>query len=184
MVVYTKGDSVFYVNFKCGYSTFEKMRQEGIVKYFYGTPRNKTIYFITRDPYKRLESFYRDKMIKHMNPGLNQYCQQMLTKYFTREQLINKQITFEQFLKAIEAGYSDDHIALQHKILKSQRPHYRIKLERGLQCLEPILGINPDDYVSNTTEDVDITFEWTKEMRMIVNKLYAADFIHCSYLML
>jgi len=183
MVVYYKDDNVFYVNFKCGYSTFEKMRAAGKVKYYYGSLKGKTVYFITRDPYKRLESFYRDKMVKHMNPKLNQFCQQKLANFFTREELISRQVSFEQFIKAIEKGYTDEHVALQSKILRSE-PRHRIKLEEGLSALTPVLGVNPDDYISNVTGEVDANVDWTPEMRSIVNKVYAADFVHCGYSML
>ena len=183
MVVYRKGQNLFYVNFKCGYSTFERLREAGIVKYYYGRTKGMTIYFITRDPYKRLESFYREKMIKNVNPSLNQYCQQKLLHHFPKERLINRKVTFQEFIKALEAGYNDEHIALQSGIINCPIDH-RIKLERGLWELTPVLGVNPDDYISNVSKDILVTFEWTKEMRMIVNKLYAADFINMQYNML
>ncbi len=183
MVVYIKGNNVFYVNLKCGYTTFERMRRADVVHYYYASTRGKTTYFITRDPYKRLESFYREKMIKNLTPRFNQFCQRKLLKFFSRERLINKQVSFKEFIKAVAQGYSDEHIAPQTSTIKG-KPDHLVKLEQGLSVLTPLLGINPDSFIGNTTTDMQIPLEWTQEMRTSINKLYAVDFVNMQYSML
>nr|QBK87468.1 MAG: hypothetical protein LCMAC201_03780 [Marseillevirus LCMAC201] len=159
------------------------MRTAGILHYYYGSTRDKTIYQITRDPYKRLESFYREKMIKNLTPALNQFCQQKLLKFFTRKQLVNKQVSFKEFIQAVAQGYSDEHIALQTTRLNG-KPDHLVKLELGLSLLTPLLGVNPDDFIGNTTTDIHIPLVWTKEMRTSINILYATDFVNMQYSML
>ena len=184
MVTYIKNNNVFFVNLKCGYSTFEKMRRKNLIKYYHGDLHNKTVYIIARDPYKRLESFYNDKLVKHMNPDLNQICQQRFLDHFSRNQLINRMVTFEQFIHAVGDGYNDEHIALQCNVIRRQ-PNYIVYLEHGLSALTEILGVNPDLYIDNTSiNNHEQYFEWTTEMRTIINKLYATDFIKLGYSML
>nr|QBK88287.1 MAG: hypothetical protein LCMAC202_06490 [Marseillevirus LCMAC202] len=183
MVAYIKGTNVFYVNFKCGYTTFENMRQADIIHHYNGYTRGKTIYLITRNPYKRLESFYREKMLKNLTSAFDQFCQQKLLKFFPRERLVNKQVSFKEFIQAVAQGYSDEHIALQSNITPS-KPNHLLQLERGLSVLTPILGVNPDSFIGNTTADVQVPLEWTEDMRMSINLLYAADFINLQYAML
>lgn len=198
MVVYIKNGYIFLINLKCGYSTFENLRDLGIVKYTYNY--NYPAFIITRDPYTRLVSFYKDKLIKNMTPDLTQLCQKELLKYFTKDELINKKISFERFIKSLAKGYMDDHVKPQYEVLQrtghlrkrngklefnyTSPPIYRIKLELGINQLSNILGINPDCYLSNETSNVGVNIVWTREMRRIVNILYAKDFLLLGYSML
>lgn len=198
MVVYGKDKYIYLVNLKCGYSTFEKLRDLGIIKYTY--KYDYPSFIITRDPYARLVSFYKDKLIKNMTPELSQICQKELLKYFTKQELIKKQVSFERFIKALERGYADEHVRPQYKVLErtghlrkkdgilhinhNAPPLYRIKIEQGINQLANLLEINPDDYQSNTTDDVHTDIVWTREMRRIVNVLYAKDFLLLGYSMI
>jgi hypothetical protein len=199
MVVYIKNGYIFLVNLKCGYSTFEGMRDDKLIKYSY--EYNYPAIIITRDPYTRLESFYKDKLIKNVHSDKLQICQKELLNYFSRDDFLNKKITFGEFiLNALAKGYTDDHITPQYKVLervnriqcknkkitlnRNSLPVYNIKLERGLDRLSNILEVDPDRYCSNKTHDINVNIVWTREMRRIVNLLYARDFILLNYSMI
>jgi hypothetical protein len=169
MSVYIKNNNIFLVNFKCGFSTFENMRKQGIINDYKGNGRYKRVYIITRDPYKRIESFYKEKLLKNMTVGFTQHCQQKLLDYFSLDTLLNKQVTFEEFIHAIDCGYSDEHIGLQSNFSQEYLITDKIKLEDGLEQLIPLLKADPNDYIRNTTNTI--------------NKKYAIDFVNMDYTM-
>lgn len=160
------------------------MRREGIIQSYQGNNKDKNIYIITRDPYKRIESFYKEKLLKNMIAGFTQHCQQKLLQYFPLDRLLEKQVSFQEFIGAIEQGYSDAHIGLQSNILKKYTPTVKIKLEGGLDQLTTLLGVNPNTYIRNTTDEVNVWMQWTPEMRHVINTIYATDFVNMGYSMI
>jgi hypothetical protein len=119
-----------------------------------------------------------------MTAKMEQGCQRRLLDYFSRNDLVGKRVSFEDFiLHGIGKGYSDGHVSPQYRILKGD-PDYIIHLEDGLGRLKGVLGINPDNCKGNVTKGVvEALTEWTDEMRGVVDKIYRRDFIDLGYSM-
>jgi len=79
----SKNELCFFVNYKCGYSYFVLLVKLGIVRQINKPPTSYKYIIITRNPYIRLESFYKDKLIQSIKSVgyLNQVCQTSLLKY-------------------------------------------------------------------------------------------------------
>jgi len=197
MVVYIKNKYIFLINLNCCYVLFEKLRDIGDIKYCYNY--NFPAIIITRNPYENLELFYKEWFIKKMSSDfLNNYNNNLLN-YFSKEMLINNKITFEMFIKSLENGYSNEFINPQFQLLvqtnrliknngllsfnRGAPPIYNIKIENDLYKLEK-LGINLYDYENDSVSNINCDLTWTPEMRFIVNKLYAKDFILFGYTMI
>ena len=195
MFFYKKNNIFIFVPLKCGFSTFENLRQNKIIEKFevFPSANNAIIYFICRDPYARLESFYKDKVINNID-GIKQKSQKHLLNFFSNKDL-QSHITFEQFIiEGLGKGYMDDHIQPQSfwvqydsgkyymTLTQGLRGlmHHVLKLETDMEILDEVLGIDVNSYRLNTSIN-QISLEWTKEMRNIVNTIYSEDFSTFNY---
>ena len=137
MYINKRKDTVFIVNLKCGYSTFEHLVKKGIVKRYIGPIRHKYKIMIARDPYKRLESFYKAKLHKGIRTPIRQHCQKQLLKYVEKQRFLNKQISFQEFMVIVMHGYRDEHIEPQTNIMP---PFVNkvVRLEDGFKLFDKI----------------------------------------------
>jgi len=148
-------DYIISTNFKVMYSTLKKssglkkLKEELIWLY-----RPRINYAIGRDPYDRLESFYRDKLNKCLNTsrkwGRTQriFFKPLGLSIFSAHQkkfeALN-QVDFEKFIQLLPQVYRKNrHLHPQVKVLKNLRNVHTLKLESedDLQFMKNELGID------------------------------------------
>jgi hypothetical protein len=175
-MIYIKNDytAMFYINYKCCYSSFEKMVSTGLVKRFNPVinsietrnilmnlcKNNAKQYIIVRSPYSLLVSFYNDKFLKCFDGTINkpiQICQQKMFNFVNPDKIKKLNFTFSEFITALKRGYMEDHIGYQSNImskvlLKSQPTILKMDSGDFNNTMKSILKI--DIPKSNTTNGV------------------------------
>jgi hypothetical protein len=170
----------------------ERLTEQKVLKSFKNPPnKSDTAYALVRSPYTRLESFYKDKLIKAMSKEMNQSCQRAMAEIFGRERLVNQQVSFQEFIlesfkrnlpHILEKKYYDSHFKTQSSFIPSPINHViHIENLEEMDKLSDILGINLNEYQYNNTNDIEIALEWTSEMRELVNDFYRVDFERFGY---
>ncbi len=107
MFQWSHQSNTFYYYYKCGFSTFEALRKR------HGTSSGpiKNHVLIVRSPFKRLESFYKDKVVTQSWHGELQDSQNKLLNYFRIERFQAGLVDFEAFIiDAVGKGYMDAHL--------------------------------------------------------------------------
>ena len=180
------------VNFKVMYSSLRKQKHLKKVKPFWLQLSSKPKYVIGRNPYTRLESFYRDKL----NKDLDQ------TSYWLRSQKIFfkplgikksasidekyqalKAISFSEFIHLLPEVYMNNrHLHPQYKIFKNLKVAKKMKMEMQADrdFVEQKLKLDLSKKV-NTTEKAKFDLQWDQAMNEIVNQLYKLDFEYFNY---
>lgn len=140
-------DNIFFVNLKCGFSSFESMvKQNKIFKLTYGCDNdilnrkilenintNCNYWLVLRCPYKRFLSFFNDKFIQcfinsHIKKSKMQQCHFSMTSFYDKNLLENGLLTIDNILNAMKLGYKDIHIDPQTNIIK-----YALQFTTNLQ---------------------------------------------------
>lgn len=177
-------------NFKVMYSTLRRQEFLKKVKLFRLLLSSKDKYIIVRNPYTRLESFYRDKLGKSLRLEKKWLRSQKI--YFkplginskTREEKFNalKNISFEEFIKLIPVTFQKNrHLHLQSKIFQKIKPKRIFKMENKEDHLfmKTNLHLNMDIQANKTDKESEII--WTPELLKIVNTVYKIDFEKFRY---
>jgi hypothetical protein len=181
----SKNELCFFVNYKCGYSYFVLLVKLGIVRQINKPPTSYKYIIITRNPYIRLESFYKDKLIQSIKSVgyLNQVCQTSLLKYIPIGKLTSFKVSFYEFLKCIDKGYRDPHIEPQYKIFP-EKIYDIIHMEVDfIKHLQKYFSVSLPTTKVNSTEHVKMKIIWDTNMTNLVNKYYANDFVIGRYRM-
>lgn len=161
-------------------------------------------FLLVRNPYQRLESFYKDKFRQDPMHTLRAYtelqrCQRFFCPYLhiepsdapitIREKLLS--VSFAQFVQLLPEVYLfDEHLHPQVYIMTS-RWHcisFQFKFNRILQVesahdlayLQDKLGLDVSQKY-NHTEQVVYPTPWPLELCALVNQLYKADFVAFNY---
>ncbi len=180
------------VNFKVMYSSMRIQKHLKKVKPFWLKLSGKPKYVIGRDPYTRLESFYRDKLNKDLDK----------TSYWLRSQKIFfkplaikksdaiekkynalKNISFQEFIQFLPEVYMNNrHLHPQYKIFKNLNEEKRFKMEskEDRDYIENYLKLDLSKK-ANTTQKSKFDLQWNPNMISIVNKLYHQDFEYFNY---
>ncbi len=200
-MIYVSKDfsSIFYVNFKCCYSSFELMFKMGLVYRFNRNnlrmiqiirQKNPTQYVIVRSPYSRLVSFYNDKFLQCFDGTVNkqsQTCQQLMFRFVDQNKIKNLQFTFSEFINTLKRGYMEQHIHQQSNILASlviKKPYIVLKMDDPsfndtmknlLKCEMP--KDNTTTYIKNKMTVDQIT----PEDKDFIHKFYEKDFVIFKY---
>lgn len=168
------------------YSTLRTQKHLKKVKLFRLLLSKKNKYILVRNPYERLESFYRDKLGKDLVESKKWARSQKIffkplgvEKKGTQEKFnaLNN-VTFESFVKLLPEIYTKNrHLHPQNRLFKNishKRVLYMEKKEDLLFMAENLhLDLN---IKANTTDKSKHHLEWTPQMVSVVNKLYANDF--------
>ena len=180
------------VNFKVMYSSMRIQKHLKKVKPFWLKLSSKPKYVIGRDPYTRLESFYRDKLNKDLDK----------TNYWLRSQKIFfkplglkksdsiekkyaalKNISFQEFIQFLPEVYMNNrHLHPQYKIFKNLKVEKKFKMESkdDRDYIENNLKLDLSKK-ANTTQKSKFDLQWNQNMINIVNKLYHQDFDYFNY---
>ncbi len=186
-------DYIISTNFKVMYSTLKKSRglkklKEELIWLY----RPRVNYVIGRNPYTRLESFFRDKLNKSLNNSQKWTRNQKIffkplglsckNTHQEKYDALNR-LTFEDFIQLLPVVYMKNrHLHPQVKIFKNLRNVHKLKLESqaDLQFMKDELEIDTE-IRANKTDQKQFDFEWTREMWDIVNELYSEDFDFFDY---
>ena len=179
------------LNFKVMYTTMKK--QVNLKKVLWIRPllSSNEKYFIVRNPYARLESFYRDKLGKDVNPKKIWLSSQKI--YFeplgitdapdeVKMQTI-RDMTFEQFIRILPLNYMKNrHLHPQYKIFTGLKPKRILKMENpaDMRFLSETLNLDMD-IRANSTGKTDKNIHWNKDLADIVNRIYEKDFKLYAY---
>jgi hypothetical protein len=209
------GNYYITTNYKVLFSTFEaldmlkRVFDPDVVKnHDHGNSRpaeRRPHYMLTRNPYDRLESFFRDKFRQHPEgvdvtaPFEWQRCQKMFSELLgfhsessteeVRDKFLN--CSFTDFMRYLPQVWQlDGHLFPQHqahlakvgkRIEKLVFDRYlKIEREEDRAFLREKLGIDTH-VVRNSTKDVRAMIEWTAAARMVANTIYQEDFIVLQY---
>ena len=168
----------------------ELIRLEGLPKYWNNVKMKASVthhphYLLVRNPYDRLESFFKEKLRKCVlqtkadPPYQLKLHQEIFYPYLGIDNLntslddkikIFLDFSFENYIKTLPEVYLLD----QH--LKPQSYSYRSRII----FLSNKLGINTNIRV-NATSDLKNEVNWTPVLRTIVNLLYDKDFEELDY---
>lgn len=165
-----------------------------------GLRKKRDHYFLVRNPYRKLESFFKNKIRDELNNETNwQRSQQILfpvagvNKRDTPEVIFSKlsSVSFEQFVKSLPSLYDKNrHLHPQHWIESlgpvglNIKPGFKkiIRIE-DKEELADFFGENGLDLSirQNTTKEIKEPIEWTDEMRSVVQAVYQEDFHRYQY---
>jgi hypothetical protein len=165
----------------------------------------KKHFLLTRDPYDRLESFFRDKFRKNILsiPSAKrhnwQYCQRLFFSTMQIRDENNTEKIREAFLKYSFADFMnylpnvwrlDGHLAPQYEahFLASSAGLIKLVFDSYL----PVESENTSLFLTaeleidlslarNSTKSVTEKINWTPEARAIANKIYREDFVNLNY---
>lgn len=186
-------DYIISTNFKVMYSTLrkqpelKKLKEELIWLYH---PRVN--YVLGRNPYKRLESFYRDKLNKDLGIDKKLVRSQKiflksvgLSSSSPKIEIVEKlsKLTFEDFILLLPQVYlKNRHLHPQVKIFKNRKNIHKLQLESksDLIFMNEKLGINTN-IKANSTAKSKFKLEWNSKIYDLVNDLYAEDFDFFGY---
>lgn len=162
-------------------------------------------YLIVRNPYHRVESFYKDKLrkefLRHCRPyDQIERCQRVFFPYLqirpqdSPQEICEKflGLSFAQFVELLPEIYREDaHFSpqvLTTKLHFQDRPILpltftrilKLEAQDDLHYLEKRLHLNLSQKI-NSTEKIVLSNPWTLPLRTIVNDLYQADFDRFDY---
>lgn len=190
---YNKRENYFIsVNYKVMYSTLRIQPQLTKVNGFWLRFSQKPCYAIGRNPYSRLESFYRDKLNKELTTS-NKWMRSQkiffkplgIRKFDTEEIKYNalKAISFQKFIELLPQVYlKNRHLHPQYKILKNLQVTKKFQMENtdDRQFIENKLHIDLSKK-ENSTPKENFDLRWTETMYQLVNQLYNEDFKYFQY---
>ncbi len=174
------------VNFKVMYSTLRVQKDLSKVKLFRLLFSKKDKYIVVRNPYERLESFYRDKLGTHLVESKKWARSQKI--FFNPLAVKNKStrekfkalssLSFESFVKLLPEVYTKNrHLHPQNRLFKKIKHKKILYMEKEEDLLFLAENLHLDlNIKANTTDKSKHHLEWTPSMISIVNNLYAEDF--------
>lgn len=146
---------------------------------------------LVRNPYTRLESLYKDKLIKNVDDlktkwckhcGVKptiQHCQTHIVDFFGEEKFYNQEISFKEFILALPTFIDKEcHFFPQSKFIpKFIDKLYYLENKEDLNNLFKLFDVEP--VVVNKTYEK--SFEWDNQMYDVVNTFYYEDFQRFGY---
>jgi hypothetical protein len=208
-MIFKSIDNSYYIitSFKVMYSTLMRQSTIALQKNIDFTlfPRyNTKVYFLVRNPYDRLASFYRDKFILHPGNAVPsdkfrwQNCQKIFfdeckvhSEVFEEVRLSLMATTFDKFIEMLPSKYLLDwHLVPQIYSLYHQDNDENIKVpvdrilkmeeEESMFILKNNLHIDTS-ICENETKTKSVDTSWNAPLREIVNSLYQLDFDQLGY---
>lgn len=141
---------------------------------------NSILRAIVRNPYSRLESLYKDKLLYNVDKENIQMNQIEIIKIFGESMFFDFKISFADFLFEIpNLIHTECHFFPQSMFIPKFVDNIH-KMENKSELNYVFSLFNGNNVICNKTPDLKL--EWTHEMRNIINKLYYEDFIRFNYI--
>lgn len=141
---------------------------------------NSTFSGIVRNPYGRLESLYKDKVLLNVDPnGGLQLTQKEIVNIFGKDRFFGKNISFEDFIFAMPKLIATEcHFFPQSKFIPSfvTAIHH---MESYNEINEAFSLFDSESIICNKTEPIQLF--WSSKMYEIINSIYNDDFIRFGY---
>lgn len=195
---HTESRTAILVNYKCGFTslkhvpTLQRIDKMSQVRKIELLKKCNNVFMISRDPVKRIQSFYRHWMMvmpeqcKTSNDLLYWGVFKGIKHYLNLENLFHRKVSLSGFInKALLKGYGNAHITPQHVLFDSVKdPDVNVKilkLEDGaMQHLEAVIGISiPKLNVTNHTKfppRLNSNFELSNDDRAKLIEYYQKDY--------
>jgi hypothetical protein len=220
MPIFKKKDEIglyLLTNYKVMYSTLKHQKDLERINFSNKTKckivlgqrysSHYNFYLLVRNPYDRIESFFREKFRKSLdyyeNNGFWQVSQEMFFPYLginedmTPETIKTKlkNTSFSNIIAVLPKVYMfDGHLQPQYKKINlgirilgfsinaplKIKKVCKIEFAEDLTTLEQIFKIDVNTRV-NATSKIKEEIKWTKQDLKIINELYAVDFKKFSY---
>ena len=193
-------------NYKVLYSllydqpTLREINMQEVAQYYLGDPAPwLSHFFVVRNPYTRLESFFKDKfrqdpVTKARTYEQLQRCQRFFCAYLQidpadsamtiREKLLS--LSFEQFVQLLPTVYLQDghlHPQVRMMTIRFRGAPIQLNFDRVLKIesaadmayLQDELAVDVSQPINNTRQ-VKWSSPWQPKLYAVVNELYKADF--------
>lgn len=155
MPVFVRGQILFYLNCLTANKLFRDYREKGLVDYYYGDHNGHYAYFITQNPYLRIEDFYNQKVKGDRGTAVyKEFCND----------------DFNSFVLRLNTDWLP-----QQSELTVKTKTFTLKLEKHFEKISLLTG------ATFTGISRSQKMHWTREMIARVNQLYADDFRRFGY---
>ena len=200
-------------NYKVLYSLFveqpelREINRQEVAQYYLGGPApapRLSHFLVVRNPYTRLESFFKDKFRQDPVVRLRTYdqlqrCQRLFCAYLQivpadspmtiREKLLS--LSFEQFVQLLSTVYLQDghlHPQIQMTTIRFRGAPlllnfarvFKLESATDMADLQAKLAIDVSQPI-NHTHQVKWSSPWQPDLYAVVNELYKADFETFQY---
>ena len=169
--------------------------------------KNAPFVLVVRDPYKRFESYYKDKVLRagqtFKRTGVWQQGVRILFPFLdindtTPDEEVARRIesmTLDQLTEILPDIYlKDGHLQLQSKLLYAKFSRYSVRTQTGVSYDRIFKMESHDDKQrladlfdldlsarSNSTSHQGFKVSWSEEAKRIVRDVYASDFSNFEY---
>lgn len=134
---------------------------------------------IVRNPYRRIESLYKDKCLTCVDENIIQNTQSEIIKIFGKEKFFKKEISFEEFIdKLPQLINSECHFFPQTEYIPSFIKNiYKIENRESIKNIFSLF--NSEEMREH--KSIEMELKWTRNMRTVINQLYIEDFKKFEY---
>lgn len=164
----------FYIvtSYKVASSTLRRIKNLNRVTVYDNSYKT---YILVRNPYKRIESIYKDKVLG-MKFNSDQNCQKEIFKFYKKTDNISFKSFVEDFLPI--SLYKEMHFFPQNICIPYFVNEINIlKMEKDMPFIFKIT--NSEIIHHNKSEDLNLV--WDDNMINVIYKLYKLDFIEYGY---
>ena len=177
---YNLKDQYIFVSKKVCYSSFNTLTSMKCKRVWQIDDINKSVLrAIVRNPYSRLESLYKNKLITNFDKNDIQSCQKEVIKIFGEELFFNNKISFENFVLSMPRLINTEcHFFPQSKFIPRFVNHIH-HLENKDEIRNVFSLFNTEPIVCNQTSNIQL--DWNKNMKNVIKKLYKEDFTRFNY---
>lgn len=165
---------------KCGFSSVTTMKEQGLLDSAPTGPVRMSV-GLARHPYRRVESFYKDKMVEAYRQGAApQDCHLALRPFFDADDLVTGRVSLRAFvLDGLGRGYQDSHLTPLAEVYPDLDRVVDLDRPGEVADLEALLGVR----FAHENRTYARRFFWTLGMRRVAHGLFAADFRRFGYRM-
>jgi|688.fasta_scaffold531619_2 hypothetical protein len=162
-------------------NSFHKITNElKKAKRIYDIDPSYNLHCLVRNPYSRIESLYKDKLLCSIVKNNPQNCQLEIMKVFGENSFYDKKITFEQFvIEGLPILFDKESHFFPQSVFIPQFVSnvYHLEIKKELNYVFSLFCDN--EYHEHKT--YDYSFEWTSNMKDVVSSVYGQDFYRFSY---